>query len=69
MNVSHLLNFHAVMTSPSLSEAARKLGRTQPAVSASIKALEEHLDVRLFSREGRKLVPGPEAQYLFGGSG
>ena len=64
MNVSHLLNFHAVMTSPSLSEAARKLGRTQPAVSASIKALEEHLDVRLFSREGRKLVPGPEAQYL-----
>ncbi len=64
MNISHLLNFHAVMTSPSLSEAARKLGRTQPAVSASIKALEEQLDIQLFSREGRKLIPGPEAQYL-----
>lgn len=52
------------MTSASLSDAAKKLGRTQPAVSAAIKTLEEQLGLKLFSRNGRKLVPLPEAQYL-----
>ncbi|MEO0752211.1 MAG: LysR substrate-binding domain-containing protein [Pseudomonadota bacterium] len=62
--MSQIQAFHAVMTSASLSEAARKLGRTQPAVSAAIKTLEDQLDLKLFTREGRKLVPVPEAQYL-----
>ena len=64
MNLSQITAFEAVMTSPSLSDAARKLGRTQPAVSAAIKNLEDQLGLRLFRREGRKLVPVPEAQYL-----
>ncbi|MEL7279778.1 MAG: LysR family transcriptional regulator [Pseudomonadota bacterium] len=64
MNLSQISAFHAVMTSASLSEAAKKLGRTQPAVSAAIKTLEDQLGLKLFTREGRKLVPVPEAQYL-----
>lgn len=52
------------MTSESLSDAANKLGRTQPAVSAAIKALEDQLGMPLFERRGRKLIPVPEAQYL-----
>ncbi len=52
------------MTSASLSDAANKLGRTQPAVSAAIKALEDQLGLQLFERRGRKLIPVPEAQYL-----
>jgi len=52
------------MTSDSLSDAADKLGRTQPAVSAAIKALEDQLELQLFERRGRKLIPVPEAQYL-----
>ncbi|MEM6891776.1 MAG: LysR family transcriptional regulator [Pseudomonadota bacterium] len=64
MNLSQLTTFHAVMTSPSLSDAAEKLGRTQPAVSASIKSLEDQLGMKLFERRGRKLVPVPEAMYL-----
>ncbi len=64
MNVSQIAAFHAVMTSASLSDAARKLGRTQPAVSAAIKNLEDQFGLRLFQREGRKLVPLPEAHYL-----
>ena len=52
------------MTSASLSDAAKKLGRTQPAVSAAIKSLETQLGLQLFDRVGRKLVPLPEAQYL-----
>ena len=64
MNLSQLSAFHAVMTSDTLTEAAGRLGRTQPAISAAIRSLEEQLDMRLFERRGRKLVPVPEAQYL-----
>ncbi|MEM9249877.1 MAG: LysR substrate-binding domain-containing protein [Pseudomonadota bacterium] len=64
MNLTQITVFQAVMTSDSLSEAARKLGRTQPAVSAAIRALEDQLGMKLFRREGRRLVPVPEARYL-----
>ncbi|WP_306152792.1 LysR family transcriptional regulator [Roseovarius sp. MMSF_3281] len=64
MNLSQLSAFRAVMTSVSLSDAARKLGRTQPAVSLAIRSLEETLGMKLFERRGRQLVPVPEAQYL-----
>ncbi len=64
MNFTQISTFQAVMTSASLSDAANKLGRTQPAVSAAIKALEDQLGLQLFERRGRKLIPVPEAQYL-----
>lgn len=64
MNFTQISTFRAVMTSQSVSDAAAKLGRTQPAVSAAIKALEEQLGMALFERRGRKLIPVPEAQYL-----
>lgn len=64
MNLAQISTFQAVMTSDSLSDAAKKLGRTQPAVSAAIKALEDQLGLQLFERKGRKLIPVPEAQYL-----
>ena len=64
MNVSQLSAFHAVMTSATLTEAADRLGRTQPAISAAIRSLEDQLGMKLFERRGRKLVPVPEAQYL-----
>lgn len=64
MNISQLSAFHAVMTSATLTEAADRLGRTQPAISAAIRSLEDQLGMKLFERRGRKLVPVPEAQYL-----
>lgn len=64
MNLTQLSAFRAVMTSASLSDAARKLGRTQPAVSLAIRSLEDTLGMKLFERRGRQLVPVPEAQYL-----
>lgn len=64
MNFRQISTFQAVMTSQSLSDAAKKLGRTQPAVSAAIKSLEDQLGMELFERRGRKLIPVPEAQYL-----
>lgn len=64
MNISQISAFRAVMTSSSISEAARKLGRTQPAVSLAIRSLEDSLGFALFERRGRQLVPVPEAHYL-----
>ncbi len=64
MNLQQLAVFREVMETGSVSAAARNLGRTQPAISASLKALEANLGMELFEREGRKLVPVPEAHYL-----
>lgn len=64
MNLTQITAFRAVMEATSLSAAAEKLGRTQPAVSLAIRSLEESLGLKLFVRHGRRLVPVPEAHYL-----
>lgn len=64
MNLQQLTTFSEVMKTGSLSQAARNMHRTQPAISASLKTLEENLGMSLFKRQGRKLVPVPEAYYL-----
>lgn len=64
MNFTQLTAFRAVMTTRSLSEAARKIGRTQPAVSLAVRSLEDDIGLSLFERRGGRLVPAPEAQYL-----
>jgi DNA-binding transcriptional LysR family regulator len=64
MNLQQLTVFREIMNTGSVSAAARNLNRTQPAVSASLKALEGSLGMALFHREGRRLVAVPEARYL-----
>ena len=64
MNLQQLAVFREIMNTGSMSAAARNLHRTQPAISASLKALEESLGMALFQRVGRRLVPVPEARYL-----
>ena len=64
MNVMQLTVFREVMETGSISQAARQLGRTQPAISLAIKNLEKALDLTLFERRGRRLIPVQEAQYL-----
>ena len=64
MNLQQLAIFREVIKTGSVSQAARNMGRTQPAISASLKALEESLNMPLFKREGRRLSPLPEAHYL-----
>jgi DNA-binding transcriptional LysR family regulator len=59
-----LLTFRTVMQAGSVSEAARLLGRTQPAVSATIAGLEAELGFRLFDRRKGRLVPRAEAGYF-----
>lgn len=59
-----MVTFREVMRSGSISQAARSVGRTQPAVSAMIATLEEELGFPLFLRERGKLTPTPEARYF-----
>ena len=43
LTIRQLETFRAVMRAGSISEAARRLGRTQPAVSAALAGLEDEL--------------------------
>lgn len=66
MNLSlrQLTVFREVMRSGSISQAAKTVGRTQPAVSTMMAKLEDELSFVLFRREHGKLIPTPEAQYF-----
>jgi DNA-binding transcriptional LysR family regulator len=59
MEIDRLSVFRAVAREGGFSRAARKLHRTQPAVSQSIRVLEEELGERLFARLGRKTILTP----------
>ncbi len=53
MELSELQVFLAVVTERSFSKAAALLNRTQPAVSQSVRRLEEELGEQLFDRSAR----------------
>ncbi|MBQ8787836.1 MAG: LysR family transcriptional regulator [Oscillospiraceae bacterium] len=57
--------FSVVYESRSFSEAARRLYVTQSAISQSIKQLELLLDVQLFVRGKRSVIPTAEANALY----
>jgi DNA-binding transcriptional LysR family regulator len=48
----------------SISEAARAIKRSQPAITAMIQTLESELNFVLFKRHKGKLIPTPEAEFL-----
>ncbi|SNT17749.1 transcriptional regulator, LysR family [Noviherbaspirillum humi] len=61
----HLQCFLAVAQQRSLQKAAASLSITQPAVSKTLKELEELLQVRLFERGRKNATLTPEAQTFF----
>lgn len=64
MNLRQLEAFNEVMLTGSVTQAARNLGRTQPAISALIVGLERSVGYNLFERRRGRLHPVPEALYL-----
>lgn len=56
--------FLAVYRTGSLGRASQQLNLTQPAVSKAIRRLERSLDVPLFEREARGMVPTHYAEAL-----
>lgn len=65
LNPRQLDAFRKVMVTGSMTIAAELMNISQPAVSRLIKDLETTLAIRLFRREGNRLIPGAEAQRLF----
>ena len=65
LNTRQLEVFCAVMETESISAAARNLRISQPAISKSIRLLEEALGFRLFERVGGRLHARMEAQKLY----
>lgn len=57
MTLEDLRVFAAVCESGNLAAVARQLGRTQPAVSQHVRALEREFGQRLFHRQARGVVP------------
>jgi len=57
MDINQLRHFLAVYDNRSMGRAARHLGITQPALSQSIRRLEELFGVKLFERTARGVAP------------
>src|ERR671917_1800847 len=57
MDTRQLAAFCEVVDRKSFSQAAERLGVTQPAVSLQVRALEERLGQRLLDRSGRRVEP------------
>lgn len=55
MNLEQLRGFYTIVQEGSFTKAAKKLFRTQPAISAQIKLLEDELGEPLFQRIGKKV--------------
>lgn len=62
IKLRHLQCFLAVAHQRSLQKAAAALSISQPAVSKTLKELEEALGVRLFDRGRKATVPTPQAE-------
>jgi DNA-binding transcriptional LysR family regulator len=64
VNLTLIEAFNAVMKTGSTTGAAALLGVSQPAISRSLKRLEDTTKLKLFERSGPRLTPTPEAQVL-----
>lgn len=64
LNLRQLEVFRLTMQTRNLTEAARLLRVSQPAVSQTLKELEAQLGVSLFVRSGRRISPTGEARML-----
>lgn len=65
LNFRQVETFRAIMLSGSMTQAARDLHTTQPNVSRVIAQLESRIGLKLFERQGRKLVPTREGELFF----
>ncbi|HSF61677.1 MAG TPA: selenium metabolism-associated LysR family transcriptional regulator [Gaiellaceae bacterium] len=68
MDTRQLAAFCAVVERRSFSQAADRLGVTQPAVSLQIRALEKRLGTQLLDRSGRRVEPTEAGWQLYRGA-
>lgn len=65
LNYHHLLYFWTVAKEGSIARACEKLRLAQPTISGQIRALEESLGEKLFTRSGRRLVMTETGRLVF----
>ncbi len=68
MDTRQLAAFCAVVELHSFSQAAERLGVTQPAVSLQVRSLEKRLGTQLLDRSGRRVEPTEAGLRLFRGA-
>ena len=68
MDTRQLAAFCAVVERRSFSQAADRLGVTQPAVSLQVRALEKRLGTQLLDRSGRRVEPTEAGRRLYRGA-
>jgi DNA-binding transcriptional LysR family regulator len=68
MDTRQLAAFCAVVERRSFSQAAERLGVTQPAVSLQVRALEKRLGTQLLDRSGRRIEPTEAGRRLYQGA-
>src|SRR6266508_3251472 len=68
MDTRQLAAFCAVVDRKSFSQAATRLGVTQPAVSLQVRALEKRLGRQLLDRSGRRVEPTEAGLRLYRGA-
>jgi DNA-binding transcriptional LysR family regulator len=65
MDTRQLAAFCAVVDRRSFSQAAERLGVTQPAVSLQVRSLEARLGTQLLDRSGRRVEPTEAGERLY----
>lgn len=68
MDTRQLAAFCAVVERRSFSQAAERLGVTQPAISLQVRALEKRLGTQLLDRSGRRVEPTEAGWRLYRGA-
>src|SRR6266550_4060161 len=68
MDTRQLQAFCEVVERRSVSQAAERLGVTQPAVSLQVRALEKRLGTQLLDRSGRRVEPTEAGLRLYRGA-
>jgi DNA-binding transcriptional LysR family regulator len=68
MDTRQLAAFCAVVERKSFSQAAERLGVTQPAVSLQVRSLEKRLGAQLLDRSGRRVEPTEAGRRLYRGA-
>ena len=66
MTLRHMRVFVSVFRQGSITRAAEELHLTQPAVSLSVKELENYYGIKLFERYGRRIFPTEGAKIFYG---
>jgi len=65
MKFQQMQYFREVCRCNNISKASKELFVSQPAISSSIKSLEQEFGVKLFHRNNNKLILTPEGDYFY----